>query len=120
MRKLWTNTVPGKDIAADIIFHYHQELPKLLRGYHKCTKDDAVRLAALIYRVRFGENKGELQIISNMLHEMVPSDLIKIQPPSEWKKVNIFSNLDHCESLLILIVNFLNSKSHKSTLWTLV
>ena len=61
MKKLWTNTVPGKDRNADTIFHFHQELPKLLRGYHRCTKEEAIRLAALIYRVRFGESKAEFQ-----------------------------------------------------------
>lgn len=63
MKKLWTNTVPGKDRNADLIFHYHQELPKLLRGYHKCSKEEAAKLAALVYRVRFGESKQELQAI---------------------------------------------------------
>jgi len=24
MKKLWTKTVPGKDVNADVIFHYHQ------------------------------------------------------------------------------------------------
>lgn len=61
MKKLWTNTVPGKDRNADLIFHYHQELPKLLRGYHKCTKEEACKLAALVYRVRFADSKQELQ-----------------------------------------------------------
>ena len=53
MKKLWSNTIPGKDPNADVIFHYHQELPKLLRGYHKATKEEASQLAALIYRVRY-------------------------------------------------------------------
>lgn len=63
MKKLWTNTVPGKDRNADLIFHFHQELPKLIRGYHKCSKEEAAKLAALVYRVRFGESKQELQAI---------------------------------------------------------
>lgn len=86
MKKLWTNTVPGKDRNADIIFHYHQELPKLLRGYHKCSKDEAARLAALIYRVRYGESKVELQGIPTMLREMIPADLLKAQNANDWKR----------------------------------
>ncbi|XP_050670473.1 myosin-VIIa [Leptidea sinapis] len=86
MKKLWTNTVPGKDRAADVIFHFHQELPKLLRGYHRCGKEEASRLAALAYRARFGENKQELQAIPQMIRELVPADLIKLQSSADWKR----------------------------------
>ncbi|XP_025423570.1 myosin-VIIa [Sipha flava] len=89
MKKLWTNTVPGKDRNADLIFHFHQELPKLLRGYHKCSKEEATRLAALIYRVRFGESKQELQAIPQMLRELIPGDLLKVQNSAEWKRLII-------------------------------
>ncbi|XP_011555876.2 myosin-VIIa isoform X2 [Plutella xylostella] len=86
MKKLWTNTVPGKDRAADVIFHFHQELPKLLRGYHRCARDEAARLAALAYRARFGDNKQELQAIPQMLRELIPADLIKLQSSADWKR----------------------------------
>ncbi|XP_055853290.1 myosin-VIIa [Episyrphus balteatus] len=91
MKKLWTNTVPGKDRNADLIFHYHQELPKLLRGYHKCSREEAAKLAALVYRVRFGENKQELQAIPQMLRELVPSDITKMQSSNEWKRAIVAS-----------------------------
>ncbi|KAJ2953874.1 hypothetical protein O0L34_g1502 [Tuta absoluta] len=86
MKKLWTNTVPGKDRAADVIFHFHQELPKLLRGYHRCGREEAARLAALAYRARFGDNKQELQAIPQMLRELVPADVIKLQSNTDWKR----------------------------------
>ncbi|XP_063358265.1 myosin-VIIa isoform X2 [Cydia amplana] len=91
MKKLWTNTVPGKDRAADVIFHFHQELPKLLRGYHRCGREEAARLAALAYRARFGENKQELQAIPQMLRELVPADLIKLQSSADWKRAIVAS-----------------------------
>ena len=61
MKILWSNTVPGLNMNADLIFHYHKELPKLLRSYHRCSRDEAARLAALIFRVKFSELKANLQ-----------------------------------------------------------
>lgn len=83
MRKLWSSTVPGKDRNADIIFHFHQELPKLLRGYHQCSVEEAAILAALIYRVKHAESK---QDIATVLKHLLPSDLLKQQSSHEWKK----------------------------------
>ncbi|XP_017574409.1 unconventional myosin-VIIa isoform X1 [Pygocentrus nattereri] len=86
MKKLWTNTVPGKDSMADTIFHYHQELPKYLRGYHKCTPEEVFQLAALIYRVKFEEDKSQFINISKMLKELVPQDQIRQLSPDDWKR----------------------------------
>ncbi|KAK2149592.1 hypothetical protein LSH36_445g01001 [Paralvinella palmiformis] len=88
MKKLWTNTVPGKDRNADIIFHYHQELPKLLRGYHKCSIEEAVQLAAYIYRAKYGEDTTRLngRSIQYLLKELLPQYLINIQNPNDWIK----------------------------------
>nr|CAD7429526.1 unnamed protein product [Timema monikensis] len=86
MKKLWVNAVPGRDKRADTIFHFPQELPKYLRGYHKVSKSDAIRLAALIYRTKFGNSKDELSLVSHMLAELVPVNLVKIQSPKDWSK----------------------------------
>jgi myosin-7 len=86
MRKLWSTVVVGKDNAADCIFHYYQEMPKLLRAYHKCTKEDAAALAALMYRVRFGDDKSQLAAIPKVLGQLVPSDLKNEHSPDDWKK----------------------------------
>ena len=47
MRKLWMNVTPGKDKNADLIFHFPQEIPKYLRGWHKIDNSQAATLAAL-------------------------------------------------------------------------
>ncbi|KAK2514410.1 Myo7b [Columba guinea] len=86
MRKLWLNVTPGKDLKADSIFHYHQELPKYLRGYHKCSKDEAVQLAGLIYKVRFNSDRTQLATIPKILKELVPDNLLRAMSPDEWRK----------------------------------
>lgn len=86
MKKLWTTTVPGKDSFADSIFHYYQELPKYLRGYHKCSREEVFQLAALIYRVKFEDDKSHFPTIPKMLRELVPLDLIRLMSPDDWKR----------------------------------
>lgn len=86
MKKLWSNTVIGRDRISDVMFHYHQELPKYLRGYHKCTREDAAALGAFIYRVKFGDNKTRLQQIPQLLRDLVPLDLYKSYSPEDWKR----------------------------------
>lgn len=86
MKKLWVNTVPGRDLNADHIFHYHQELPKYLRGFHKCGKEDAIKLGALILRAKT-DNVHEAQTyIQQSVKELIPADLLKGLSTSEWKK----------------------------------
>ncbi|XP_078246337.1 unconventional myosin-VIIa isoform X6 [Pogona vitticeps] len=86
MKKLWTNTVPGKDSMADSIFHYYQELPKYLRGYHKCSREEVFQLAALIYRVKFEDDKTYFPSIPKLLKELVPDPLIRQLSPDDWKR----------------------------------
>lgn len=85
MKKLWINTVPGRDKNADQIFYYPQELPKYLRGYHKTTKQDLVELAALVYRARFGSDQKLLPQLTQMLNDLIPPDMTKVQSNSQWK-----------------------------------
>nr|XP_039263341.1 unconventional myosin-VIIa-like isoform X3 [Styela clava] len=86
MRKLWMMVSPGKDSNADKIFHYYQEVPKFLRGYHKCTREEGIQLAALIYRVKFGEDKTQFPNIPRMLKELIPTDLLRLMSPDDWKR----------------------------------
>nr|XP_020822854.1 unconventional myosin-VIIb isoform X1 [Phascolarctos cinereus] len=90
MRKLWLNVFPGKDLNADTILHYHQELPKYLRGFHKCSREDAIQLAGLIYKVQFDNDRSQLATVSRILKELVPENMIQLMSSEEWKK-NIFA-----------------------------
>jgi myosin-7 len=86
MRKLWLNVVPGKDVNADTTLHYHQELPKYLRGFHKCSREDAVHLAGLIYKAQFDNDQSQLASIPKILRELVPENLTRLMSSEEWRK----------------------------------
>uniref|UniRef100_A0A4W4EIN7 Uncharacterized protein n=1 Tax=Electrophorus electricus TaxID=8005 RepID=A0A4W4EIN7_ELEEL len=86
MRKLWFNVAPGRDPEADRVFHFPQELPKYLRGYHRCSREDAVHLAALLFRMKVDDDKSQFVMITKMLKELVPNDQLKVMSADDWKK----------------------------------
>lgn len=73
---------------------YLQELPKYLRGYHKCSREEVFQLGALIYRVKFEDDKSHFPTIPKMLRELVPQDLIRQMSPEDWKRVNMIRTAD--------------------------
>ncbi|KAF3691274.1 Unconventional myosin-VIIa [Channa argus] len=86
MRKLWFSVNPGRDTQADVIFHFPQELPKYLRGYHVCTKEEMVNIATLLFRIKVNNDKNQFVMIPKMLKELVPADQLKAMSENEWKK----------------------------------
>lgn len=62
-------------------------MPKYLRGYHRCTKEEMVQLAALLFRIKVGDDKTQFVMITKMLKEMVPNDQLKAMSAEDWKKV---------------------------------
>ncbi|XP_061791016.2 unconventional myosin-VIIb-like [Nerophis lumbriciformis] len=85
-RKLWFNVIPGKDWVADLTFHFPQELPKYLRGYHKCSKEDMIKLGGLLFRVKVDSDRSQFIMIPKMLAELIPADHVRSVSPEEWKK----------------------------------
>lgn len=81
-----------------------QELPKYLRGYHVCTKEEMVNIAALLFRIKVSNDKSQLVMIPKMLKELVPGDQLKAMSENEWKKVQgaFFSMVSSQESLYLL------------------
>lgn len=62
------------------------------------------QLAALIYKVKFDDDKTHFQNISKILKELVPQDQIRHLPPDEWKRVR-FGRARAAELLLNCVVN---------------
>ncbi|XP_073705873.1 unconventional myosin-VIIb [Garra rufa] len=86
MRKLWFNVIPGKDLIADLTFHFPQELPKYLKGYHDVSKENMISLAGLLFRIQVDTDKSQFVMIPRMLKDLVPADQHKIMSPDDWKK----------------------------------
>lgn len=64
-----------------------QELPKYLRGFHKCSREDAIHLASLIYKAQFNNDRSQLASIPKILRDLVPENLTRLMSSEEWRKV---------------------------------
>ncbi|XP_053696662.1 myosin-VIIa-like [Sabethes cyaneus] len=88
MKKLWINIVPGKDPFADEMFYFHQEVPKLLQGYYKVSKTEAVNLAAYMFWAQYTQQ--DIQMLQKSFADMMPlliaEDVVRMQKPEQWKK----------------------------------
>lgn len=88
MKKLWINTMPGRDKHADEIFYFPQEVPKYLNGYYKVPKADAVKFGALLYRIQFGNDTQPLtQQTYSVLPQILPEDVMATTKLDEWRKL---------------------------------
>ncbi|MEE6515737.1 hypothetical protein FKM82_024756 [Ascaphus truei] len=63
-----------------------QELPKYMRGYHRCSLEDAVQLAGLMYKVQYNNDRSHLATLNKNLRDLVPEYLLRLTTPEEWKK----------------------------------
>lgn len=88
MKKLWINVTPGKDPIADEMFYFYQEVPKLLQGYYKLTKMEAVELGAYIFWAQYEEQDVQhlQKAFPDMLHGLIPEDVVRMQKIDQWKK----------------------------------
>lgn len=64
-----------------------QELPKYLKGRHKCTREDVIHLGGLLFRIRVDSDRSRPVSIPQMLKELVPADQINIMTPADWEEV---------------------------------
>ena len=62
-------------------------MPKYLRGFHNCSMEDMIELAALLFRIQTDSDRSQFVMIPRMLKELVPEDQMNAMSSDEWKKV---------------------------------
>ncbi|CAG0892124.1 unnamed protein product [Darwinula stevensoni] len=90
-------SVPEGDFFFDFVRHLTDWIKKARPtrdGYHRCTKDEAIHLGALVYRVRYGDSRQQFDSFPQLLKELIPGDMQKLQSSGDWKKnlVNAWQN----------------------------
>ncbi|XP_012941273.2 myosin-VIIa [Aplysia californica] len=77
LKKIWVNGQPGVDPMADQTFHFPQESPNYLRGYHKVSDSVVPKLAALSYRAQHGKDESKLTDLSKIEQIILPKGFLE-------------------------------------------
>ncbi|KAK7483154.1 hypothetical protein BaRGS_00025558, partial [Batillaria attramentaria] len=103
LKKIWVSVTPGEDPEADKSFHFPQEVPNFLRGYHQCSPTQVVHLAALLYRIRFGSDAkhfAKFSILPRGFPENQSLDEVKKAVEEDYRKSESLSQ-DEARSLFL-------------------
>eukprot|EP00118_Oscarella_pearsei_P021084 m.234434 g.234434 ORF g.234434 m.234434 type:complete len:2256 (+) comp40110_c0_seq18:209-6976(+) len=87
LKKLWLTTKIGTEPLVDHMFHFPQELPKYLQGYHKSSITQCPKLGALLYRINFGRNRTLFSAFETVLAQLVPSNFVGQMKIADWRKL---------------------------------
>ncbi|XP_060074102.1 myosin-VIIa-like [Ylistrum balloti] len=98
MKKIWVNAEPGQNRHADSIFHFPQELPNYLRGFHKFSNVDLAKMAAFIYRGQFGDDMAGMINFHENINALIPRTHAKTKSVEEWRKA-VQTNLQLTKAL---------------------
>ncbi|KAL8577201.1 hypothetical protein ACOMHN_061328 [Nucella lapillus] len=72
LKKIWVNVRPGEDPEADRHFHFPQEVPNFVRGYHQCSRREVIQLSALLYRSRFEDDDSHFKQFRDVMPMLLP------------------------------------------------
>ncbi|XP_059160683.1 myosin-VIIa-like isoform X2 [Physella acuta] len=86
LKKIWVNGQPGIDQVADQIFHYGQEMPNYLRGYHQMPDSTVIKLAALCYRSQFGDDASHFTKFGTVATQIFPKNFLTSKAGSDIQK----------------------------------
>ncbi|KAL5971614.1 Myosin-VIIa [Taenia solium] len=80
MRKLWLNFVPGKYVIEDRLINFPQTMKNFLRGYYKCSLEQALELGTLIFIWQTEGSSGS----QTSLDQILPKDVLSCITDAQW------------------------------------
>ncbi|XP_076453984.1 unconventional myosin-VIIa-like isoform X2 [Babylonia areolata] len=86
LKKIWVNVTPGEDLQADKHFHFPQEVPNYVRGYHQLRDEEVVPLAALLYRALYGQDTTGFAKFGEIAPSILPRGYSKNTSLEDVKK----------------------------------